>query len=690
MNLAIWLEGASRTGKTQSLVEEFRVWAIEQVKRRKKHLSSSLRASALILTANDETKQDLVDRMTTAVKGEYPVVAKTPIGFIRDEVKLFFPLIIKQLQLKQQFPIQLRPEMEQELAVRLWREKLNLMGLDEFSEGRVVRDLLDTIQLASAAEIPLENIAKRLEIALKDQVHPFSILGDNQWLIINDLLHDWYNWCLERGMITYGLIYELYGHYLLPNDYYQSQLIKRYNAIFADNLDDYPAITRKIFDILLTQKIKAVFTYNPNGQVKLGLNADPLYLKELAKVCHVKLLDKSISSSLYDQVGQDFISFLNQPFFYKALPSCLQTISGTTRLKMLENTAQFIIDQVKNNHVQPEDIVILIPGLDEIGKYTLLTLFQDANIPLKILNEQRPIITSPLVRALLTLLAFIYPNLGRLVDRSTIAEMLVVLGKEREIDPVCAGLLADACYVPNPDTPRLIPMKNYSQWDRLGYVTSELYSLICQWIEETKKEQDSLVIPEFYQVLEKAINFFFIDTNQTLSYEELSALRELKETAKHYWDAENRIRSTQNFKDGWIKSIERFILLLKRGTITANPYPVSRFISPSENYITLSNIYQYRSIRTSHKWQFWLDSSSAYWEEAGASRLFAWNIFQKNWDGQPLIFQDQLLETKEHVTRLVKDLLSRSTEKVFLCYSDFDINGRQQIGIFSNLLSAIP
>ena len=58
---------------------------------------------------------------------------------------------------------------------------------------------------------------------------------------MGELLLLWRKWCLERGLLTYGLIYELYWRYLLPNPKYQQHLTNRYQAVFADDVDDYPS-----------------------------------------------------------------------------------------------------------------------------------------------------------------------------------------------------------------------------------------------------------------------------------------------------------------------------------------------------------------------------------------------------------------------------------------------------------------
>jgi hypothetical protein len=118
----------------------------------------------LVLAANESDRRQLADRLAIAVDGRYPVQCKTPLGFISEEVLLFWPLILEQAVCPAQFPLRLRPETEQALATALWR-KMNAKQETPRSlaaEYRLVRDSLDVMQLAGAAGLPLTEISTLL------------------------------------------------------------------------------------------------------------------------------------------------------------------------------------------------------------------------------------------------------------------------------------------------------------------------------------------------------------------------------------------------------------------------------------------------------------------------------------------------------------------------------------------------
>lgn len=109
LSVSIWITGSTCSGKTTRLVEKFSQWIGQQrqqsLKRNWKHPPwQPLVAAVLVLAANDDTRRSLADRLANAVGGSYPVISKTPLGFITDEVMLFWPLLFQRLGLKAQFP----------------------------------------------------------------------------------------------------------------------------------------------------------------------------------------------------------------------------------------------------------------------------------------------------------------------------------------------------------------------------------------------------------------------------------------------------------------------------------------------------------------------------------------------------------------------------------------------------------
>ncbi|MGL5033137.1 MAG: recombinase family protein, partial [Microcystaceae cyanobacterium] len=548
---SIWIEGKTRSGKTQRLSHHFQDWAKTQTP------NPNFPTRSLILAANSSNRRHLGDRLLQTVAGQYPVQCQTLLGFMEAEVWLFWPLLMTQIPDLAPFPLKLRPETEQIWALALWQREIPEAEAESISAtvtARLLRDSLDLMQLAGAAGIELETIPERLTQGWPD----YQSVGCSP-AQRGQFLQAWQGWCWQRGFLTYGLIYELYWRYLLPQTDYRVRLNQRFTAIFADDLDDYPAIALELFECLLDGGAWGVFTFSPDGKMRLGLNADPDYLETLARRCLVENLDHA--SGLAALTGNTILEILGDRFLTMQLPKNIQVIQTIARSKLLQNTANLIIDAVKTGEVKPEEIVIIAPGLDEIARYTLIQLLTGAGIPVEPLNEQRPLYSEALIRSLLTLLALIFPGLGGFALRDDVAEMLVILSQiprldEQSnqklvpiIDPVRAGILADICYQLNPENPQLLPIETFARWDRLGYPATQKYQAICQWIMIAKNDLLKVSNLTPLDILHRAIAELLPD-QQYLNYAQLAAIRELIETAQHFWEVEEKLgEKSSEFRD---------------------------------------------------------------------------------------------------------------------------------------------
>ena len=705
--VALWISGPTRSGKTQQMIEAAPEMGADQ------------RQPLLVFAANGDNRMRLASRLVDTWGDRVATITTTPAGFIQDEVILFWPLLVQKLALKAQFPLKLRPENEQALATQLWRSRLDsgALEIDGWREARMVRRTLDFLQLASQAGIPIEEIAPILK-----QGMPSSLAAATLWQTVGEALTEWKNWCLGRGLLTYGLMSLLYWRHLLPSEQYQTQLLTRFKGLLADDVDEYPAITRPLFSVFLAAKRPCTFTYNPQGKVRLGLGADPEALVSLADQCQIKAL-WALSDGSLARLSDDVVNWVEDPLAVPVLPAPIALIQETSRGHMLRTTAEAIAHAIESGQIQPHEIAVIGPGLDAIGRYSLIEILTRRGIAIESLNDQRPLVSSPMVRALLSLLALIYPGLGRLVDRDAIAEMLVVLSQRLSslaaptnptaqaprahaaapwfdlvsIDPVRAELIADHCFVPDIENPHLLPATAFARWDRLGHQAVDAYSRLLQWIDAQKQLRQQRLTFSPVMSVDRIIQDFLWRGNH-LPYDQLATLRELMETAQHFWAVEDRLRlidgrsdeaaarlpDERSPDDRSLGDVGRFIQLLQKGTVSANPYPV-RPLAPERQGVTLSTIYQYRAQRLSHRWQFWLDAGSPLWG-MGSGEMFGAPLFLQSWSGRPLTLVETEAANEAQLTRTLRDLLGRSGDRVFLCHSDLALSGQEQMGPLISLV----
>ena len=675
----LWIEGGSHgktgqaqtSGKTARLVQQFCDWAEQDFTKQVNPQAASQKV--LVLTVDSQQRRELSDRLILATHGQYPVTAVTTLSFFRDEVRLFWTLLVKKLNLKAQFPLLLRVENEQELALELWKERIlsGRLQMEGISRDRLVRRLLDLFLLAAYSGRDISEIPAILQAG--QETNTESIANDSinehtseQWQEIGEALQEWRTYCWERGLLTYGLITDLFAQHLLPNPQYYHQLKQRFRYVIVDRADEMPAIACDLCKFLLKNGAQGIFTFNPNGSARLGLGADPEYWQSLKSECTVEIVPPAINT-LGSQIAEPILEIVNEPIlqFIEPFPQ-VHSIESVSRAKLFRNVAEVIVEAIAKGEIQPNEIAIIAPGLDNIANYAITEILRKKEIRVNPLNDQRPLTYSAQVRALLTLITLVYPNLGTLVSRDRIAEMLVVLAEA--IDPVRAGMFADYCFAPDLEHPHLLPVETYNQWNRFGYEATQSYEKLRQWIAQQSPKDAPLLF------IDRAIQFFF--KPRKLSYEHTATLQELIETAQYYWQLGYRL----DREDPLI--LKNFIELIRQGTVTANPFAPN---APQDG-VVLATIFQYRMARLSHRWQFWLDASSDLWLQGGAAALFGAPLFLKGWDGGLWTVEHQNDANMQRLEKLIRDLLDRTGDRLYLCHSELSTNGQIQNGVLQPLI----
>jgi len=696
VNRPLWLDGATGSGKTAWLIEQLQIWAEPDT------LQASLAAgqSFLVFAANGDNRIRLANRIATETRGRIPVVTTTPNGFMQGEVELFWPLLVNSLGLLPQFPLRLRPENEQEQATRFWQPKF-LSGellIEGWLEPQTVRRALDFLQLAASAAIPAED----LPILLPEGMPP-GFAPEPVWRNLGQAIVDWRDWCLERSLLTYGVMTEIYWRHLLPQPLYQEKLLSRFCGVVVDDLDEYPPVITTWLRVMLEAELPCAMTWNSQGKVRLGVGADPDRLAaELKPRCEVIAQASPRPHSLAATWGESILTWVMDPLSLPAPLDCLQTLQTTSRGELLRDTAEAVASAIHSGQVKASEVAIIGPGMDAIARYTLAEILTGRGIPVASLNDQRPLMTAPLVRGLLTLLPFVYPGLGQLAEKDDVAEMLVVLSQlphspdttpwfdTVHIDPIRAELLVDHCFAPHPERPELLPIDRYDRWDRLGYKATQAYTRLLDWIAQQQDQRQRRLIPGVVSFFDRAIQHFYYGGNH-LPVDQLTALRELMETTQHYWTVDDRLRQVELTlgtlqPDDSRNSIEAFIRLIRQGTVTANPFPVES-ADPTQGGVTIATVFQYRLQRLCHRWHFWLDAGSPRWL-TGTDNLFGFPIFLGSYTGRPWRADDIETLHGERLERILQDLLGRVTERVILCHSDLAVSGQEQTGPLLPLISA--
>ncbi len=694
----IWVKGSSRSGKSEFLVQKY----LHYSKNFGQNFAEDCYENPVLVFAVDAAaRKKMSDRLANSNTDSKAAnfdengktfVAVTPLSFFQNEVLLFWPLLITKLNLSAQFPILLQIENEQELATNLWSDRFaHQLKKPGTSNMRLVRTILDLFLLSGFGNKPTEKIEEMLKFHIEPTIQ-FPELATEIALAISK----WRDFCWSRGLLTYGIITELFGRHLLPDPRYQASLKARFQFLFMDDVDEYPAIACDLAAIMLSHGTTGIFTFNPNGSARFGLGADPEYWQEkIENICTTQALTKTSNPLVKStwamiqnldlglDLGLDMAFEINN-FELDFIENSTENIDKTpmflsletrSRGSLLRSVAEVIATAIAKNEILPQDIAIIAPGLDNIASYALREILTKKNIPIICLSDQHPLSNSAPVRAILTLLTLIFANLKaanlqddlqHLVTRDQVAEMLVSLNPS--IDPVRASILGDRCFVPY--SAELLPSQTYAEWYRLGYEATTGYEQIRAWILALRQSMSSPILLD--QIINQAVKQFF--GSQELSFDQIYSLQGLLEAAQNY----QQIGSRLNWQQPEI--LVRFINLIRSEIVTANPQ-----ISNYSHSIILSTIYQYRLAHTQHRWQFWLDIGSDLWIEGSSTDLFGFPLFLQNWHGEILTTNTEIAINSQRLTRLLPDLIDRAEERIYLCYSELSTAGNDQNGELATL-----
>lgn len=702
MSPAIWVAGPARSGKTQALLDALGDWLAARSPASDPALDPAIDPAIgiLALAAPGGSRPALDDRLTPVVAARSPLTCTTPMGWAETEVRRFYPWLAQTFGVSARPPILLRSENEQELATVLWAPLLESVDLapSVAAGDRAVRQLLDWYQLAASAGLPCDDaLGERLMGGFQET----DLANRRLASIAATAIAQWRRWCLGRGLLTYGLATELYYGHLLPQGFYRDRLRQRFGFFLADDGDDYPGAAVELLGALLDCGIPGAIAFGTDGAVRLGLGADPETLGTLADRC-TAIAPAGGPQSWSRPLAERLADFVLDPGPWldleeglgALLPQAasgrdrLTLLSHPSRLQLLEGIADQIALDLSTGHAAA-DIAIIAPGLDHTARHLLSQCLAERHIPLRPLNVQDPLIERPPIRALMTLLALVYAeDLGRLIDPLDVAQLLVTLSRsprspQGAIDPVRAGLLVDTCFDGDRHRPRLLPPDTLDRWDRLGHRAFDTYEQIRTWIETRRDRRDAADPTGPLQCLEAAIAHFLRPISDA---NDLHDLQELLEAAHRHWAIATALDPQRTTPA--IAIAGRFIRLMQRGAITANPLPASRLL-PATNAITLATIFQYRISHQAHPLHYWLDISSPLWLQGGSAVLTGADLLLRSWDGTPITAERTDQRDRQRLARLLRDLLARCRDRLTLCHSDLATNGQEPTGPLRPLVESL-
>jgi len=669
----IFLHGRAGAGKTTAGVE------------RALHLlepSTSLRpgfglpaASILVLTPQRTLQTPYEERILAAGYAGGQVTFATIGGLARRMCDLFWPLIGERAGFKNpdQPPVFLTLETAQYYMAHLVRPKLDEGFFESVTidRNRLYSQVLDNLNKSAIVGFDYRQIADRLSAAWTGDPAQRRVHTDAQ--ACATLFREY---CLEHNLLDFSLQLEIFANLLWPEPMVRGHLTGMYRHLIYDNVEEDGPRAHDIVREWMPNFDSALLIYDEGAGYRYFLGGDPLTGQALSEACgEVVEMDESFVMSEY---AAGLSNALNSAITGQEVegPRAAFNVADVITTRFYPELLDAIVAEtnslITDHQISPSDIVILAPYLSDALRFSITHRLEQAGIPWRSHRPSRSLRDEPASQALLTLAALAHPDWGVHPTRFDAAyAFMFALGT----DLVRAQLLAEIVY-----RQKELRLSSFEEikpemQERITYALGERYAALRNWLLNYR-ESDPLPLDHFLRKLFGEVlsqpDFGF--------HSNLDAVRvaaSLVESIKKFRDAldESDFGSLGDFR-----SLGREYLAMLQDGVIAAQY-LESWKSEDTDAVLVAPAHTFLMMNRPVTVQFWLDPGSNGWVERLAQPLTQPYILSRHWDvNRTWTDADEVAAQTESLARLVRGLLSRCREKVYLAIADLGETGFEQRG----------
>ena len=425
--------------------------------------------------------------------------------------------------------------------------------------------------------------------------------------------------------------------------YKNTDYFKNIKYLFVDDGDE---VTPVCFDFIkyLAPQLKEVYiAFDRKGASRAGyLSANKLAVWEYEKIFNQKAVKLESNSNTQEDAENIYINITEN----KSVPLKNFSMQSPSKRASMLDLAINQINELTSISVQPKDIAIITPVIDEMLKFTLKERLRKTINPVYLSGSEK-LIQNRLVLSVLTILKL---N-TRLKDKLS----------EFDLRPVLADFLG-------------IPVK-YCQKILENFDTNKTFTE-----QDFPLEEYADKYKKFLTLLEKLST-----SNDKLSEQVCDIYNELAEfsaiSPKEITKFNFFIKQLQDFEniftDGFDERKEEIITQIENSIISENPYST---LEIGENDLVIGTPQKIIDNRIKTKYQFWLDVSSDDWIKSDTGPLYnAW-VFQQGWSKDEYTIDDNIELGREKTARILRKLTLCASEKIFALSSLFDGSGVENFG----------
>ncbi len=665
LDAKIFLRGRAGAGKTTAAVQ-----------RSLRLLTSGLPAeSVLILTPQRTLQTPYEQAILAAGLSGGQVTFATLGGLARRMCELFWPLVSDRAGFKNpdQPPVFLTLETAQYYMARLVRPKLDEGFFESITidRNRLYSQIIDNLNKSAVVGFDYREIADRLSAAWTGDPARRRVHADAQ--ACATLFREY---CLEYNLLDFSLQFEIFANLLWPEPMVRDHLTRTYRHLVYDNVEEDGPRAHDILREWMPDFDSALLIYDEGAGYRYFLGGDPVTGESLADTCHeVVTMNASFVMSEYIE---GLSNSLNTAI--TRLPA--DGIHGTFDIadilakryypELLDAVVVHTSHLLSDTLLSPSDIVILAPYLSDSLRFAITHRLEQEKIPWRTHRPSRSLRDEPASQALLTLAALAHPDWNLRPSRFDAAyAFMFALGT----DLVRAQLLSEIVYRPKDLRLSTFEEIKPEMQERVTYTLGERYTALRNWLM-MYRDGDPLPLDHFLRKLFGEI-LSQPDFGFHANLDAVKVAASLIESVQKFRQALEPQSPVTNFQLPDLG--KEYLSMLQDGVIAAQYLESWR--SESDDAVLIAPAHTFLMMNRPVAVQFWLDPGSNGWVERLAQPLTQPYVLSRGWDpARSWGDADEVQAETESLARLVRGLLSRCREKIYLAIPELGETGFEQRG----------
>ncbi len=669
----LFLEGPAGAGKTTQAIERIRSLIDDGV------------APDRILLLTPHRSYTLAYEEAFDQRSWYGLGKATIGGLARRYVSLFWPEVLAQSKypfVQGQEPTFLTYEVAQYFMARLVSPLIEQGYFADLklTRHRLYSQLLDNLNKAAVNYIPLD--------ALSDYLRSARIgteLSDGHVEEISNTVAAYRQLCAQGNLLDFSLYLTLFWDLVRHSQPLRDYLFGQHRHLVYDNCEEDIPLAHDIVRLWMNHddsRLESVLIlYDCDAGFRKFLAANPLSAYTLKQECAASQLIESTATvpeslqvfgrRLCDAIGDrpdaGAVSDVDNDDKRR-----VQVFSDRLHHQMVQRvTGQ--VEQLIENGIEPAQIAIISPFLNDSLYYGLSTRLDTAQISHYVHRPSRTLRDEPVTKVLLTLAALAHPS-WRLERPSPEAVTHMFDRLLGAADLVRAALLASVAYE---GVHEAVGLKSFEEIasqarDRITYRVGESYEVLRSWLEEYQSEED-LPVDLFFsrlfgEVLSQPGFGFHKDVPAGMQ------VASLVESAQKFRRAVAEASGDEGEAVGkaYVEMVQEGVVSAFYSMNWADP-STSVLIAPAHTFLLRNRTYAH---------QLWLDVGSPAWHRRIHQPLTNPYVLSRDWNTQEEEWSsawEAKFET-ERLTCMVSGLVRRCTDSVYLFNSELSAHGQEQTG----------